>query len=51
VRRALMVMAKKPVVGRTKTRLSPPLSGQQATDLYRCLLLDTLELMKRVRFK
>jgi rSAM/selenodomain-associated transferase 1 len=48
VHRALMVMAKKPVVGRTKTRLSPPLSGQQATDLYRCLLLDTLELMKRV---
>lgn len=46
--RALMVMAKKPLAGRTKTRLSPPLSGQQATDLYRCLLLDTLELMKRV---
>jgi rSAM/selenodomain-associated transferase 1 len=43
-----MVMAKEPLVGRTKTRLSPPLSGQQATDLYRCLLLDTLELMKRV---
>jgi rSAM/selenodomain-associated transferase 1 len=41
-------MAKEPVVGRTKTRLSPPLSGQQATDLYRCLLLDTLELMKQV---
>ncbi len=45
---ALMVMAKEPLVGRTKTRLSPPLSGQQATDLYRCLLLDTLELMKQV---
>jgi len=48
VDRALMVMAKEPLVGRTKTRLSPPLSSQQATDLYRCLLLDTLELMKRV---
>jgi rSAM/selenodomain-associated transferase 1 len=48
VRRALMVMAKEPLVGRTETRLSPPLSGQQATDLYRCLLLDTLELMTRV---
>ena len=48
MRRALMVMAKEPVVGRTKTRLSPPLSGQQATDLYRCLLLDTLELMRQV---
>ena len=43
-----MVMAKEPLVGRTKTRLSPPLSGKQATDLYRCLLLDTLELMKQV---
>jgi rSAM/selenodomain-associated transferase 1 len=48
VHRALMVVAKEPSVGRTKTRLSPPLSGQQATDLYRCLLLDTMELMKRV---
>ena len=46
--RALIVMAKEPSVGRTKTRLSPPLSGQEATELYRCLLLDTLELMKRV---
>ena len=46
--RALIVVAKEPLVGRTKTRLSPPLSGQQATDLYRCLLLDTLELMKQV---
>ena len=46
--RALMVMAKEPSVGRTKTRLSPSLTGQQAMDLYRCLLLDTLELMKRV---
>ncbi len=45
--RALMVMAKKPSIGRTKTRLSPPLSGQQAMELYRCLLLDSLELMKR----
>jgi len=48
VHRALMVMAKEPLPGRTKTRLSPPLSGQQAADLYRCFLLDTLELMKRV---
>ena len=46
--RALIVVAKEPSVGRTKTRLSPPLSGQQAADLYQCFLLDTLELMKRV---
>ena len=43
-----MVMAKEPLPGRTKTRLSPPLSSRQATDLYRCLLQDTLELMKRI---
>ena len=46
--RALMVMAKEPLVGRTKTRLSPPLSGQEAAELYRRFLLDTLGLMKRV---
>ena len=45
--RALIVMAKAPVAGRTKTRLSPPLSGQEAADLYRCLLLDTMDLMAR----
>lgn len=43
-----MVMAKEPMAGRTKTRLSPPLSGQEAAELYRCFLLDTLELMQRV---
>ena len=46
-------MSKKPGAvlpsgGRTKTRLSPPLSGQEAADLYRHFLLDTLELMHRV---
>lgn len=46
--RALIVMAKEPLAGRTKTRLSPPLSGQEATELYRCFLLDTLELMDQV---
>ncbi len=46
--RALIVVAKEPQAGRTKTRLSPPLSGQQAADLARCFLLDTLELMLRV---
>jgi rSAM/selenodomain-associated transferase 1 len=48
VDRALIVVAKEPEAGKTKTRLSPPLSGQQAADLYRCFLLDTLELMVRV---
>ena len=46
--RALVVVAKEPEAGKTKTRLSPPLSGQQAAGLYRCFLLDTLELMQRI---
>lgn len=46
---ALIVVAKKPSPGTTKTRLVPPLSPQRAAELYRCLLLDTLDLMCRVR--
>ena len=42
VRRAVIVMAKRPAAGRTKTRLTPALSPQQAADLYECFLLDTL---------
>jgi rSAM/selenodomain-associated transferase 1 len=45
-RRALIVMAKQPVAGQTKTRLSPPLSLGEAADLYTCLLLDTLEVVR-----
>ncbi len=45
-KRALLVVAKQPAPGRTKTRLCPPLSGVQAADLYRCLLLDTLDLIR-----
>jgi rSAM/selenodomain-associated transferase 1 len=48
VKRALIVVAKQPIPGQTKTRLSPPLDPDQAAELYRCLLLDTLDLMKRV---
>lgn len=44
----LIVVAKEPVPGRTKTRLCPPLSPDAAADLYRCLLLDTLGLMQRL---
>ena len=48
MRRALLVMAKRPECGKTKTRLSPPLTGEQAVALYHGFLLDTLELMTRV---
>ena len=41
--RALIVMAKLPAPGRTKTRLCPPLTPQQAAELYGCLLRDTLD--------
>jgi hypothetical protein len=44
----LIVVAKKPVPGFTKTRLCPPFTPEGAAELYRCLLLDTLALMVRV---
>ena len=36
-------MAKAPIAGEVKTRLAPPLTQEQAADLYRALLLDQLE--------
>lgn len=42
-RRAMIVMAKRPAAGVTKTRLSPALSMQQAADLYERFLRDTLD--------
>ncbi len=47
-RAALIVVAKQPAPGLTKTRLSPPLSPQQACSLYEGFLLDTLELVRQV---
>lgn len=45
---ALLVVAKRPAAGQTKTRLSPPLAPHQAAALYECFLRDTLELMRQV---
>ena len=45
---ALLTVAKRPAPGRTKTRLTPPLTPEQASALYECLLLDTLDLMRSV---
>jgi len=39
---ALIVIAKEPVAGRVKTRLVPPLTGNEAADLARAALSDTL---------
>ncbi len=44
----LLVVAKQPAPGQTKTRLCPPLTHDQAADLYDCFLRDTLDLMRKV---
>jgi rSAM/selenodomain-associated transferase 1 len=44
----LLVVAKQPAPGQTKTRLSPPLTHNQAADLYDCFLRDTLNIMRKV---
>jgi rSAM/selenodomain-associated transferase 1 len=44
--RALVVVAKTPASGQTKTRLTPPLTGEQASGLYECFLHDTLEIIR-----
>jgi len=46
---ALIVVAKRPAPGRTKTRLSPPLTPELASALYECFLRDTLDQMRRVK--
>lgn len=45
---ALLVVAKRPAAGHTKTRLCPPLSGESAAGLYECFLRDTLDIMRAV---
>jgi rSAM/selenodomain-associated transferase 1 len=47
-RNALIVVAKRPAAGQTKTRLSPPLSPEEASGLYECMLKDTLNLMRQL---
>jgi uncharacterized protein len=44
----LIVVAKQPVPGQAKTRLTPPLSIEQAAMLYEGFLRDTLDLMRAV---
>ncbi|PDV99579.1 TIGR04282 family arsenosugar biosynthesis glycosyltransferase [Candidatus Chloroploca asiatica] len=47
-RPVLIIMAKQPLPGRTKTRLCPPLTLEEATLLYEGMLRDTLALTQRV---
>jgi len=44
----LIVVAKRPTPGQTKTRLTPALAPEQSAALFECFLLDTLDLMRRV---
>jgi len=48
-RRTLVIMAKAPKPGRVKTRLSPSLPVAAVTELYRCLLNDTIALAHSVK--
>jgi rSAM/selenodomain-associated transferase 1 len=48
-RDTLLVVAKQPLPGQTKTRLCPPLSSTQAANLYECFLRDTLDIMRQVQ--
>jgi rSAM/selenodomain-associated transferase 1 len=41
----VVVMAKRPVPGKTKTRLCPPLAPAEAAELYEALLKDTIGLV------
>ena len=45
---ALIVVAKKPEPGLTKTRLCPPFTPEAAAEFYGCLMQDTLALAKRM---
>lgn len=42
---AIVIMAKYPQAGKTKTRLCPPLTQQQAAEFYSALLQDTINLV------
>jgi hypothetical protein len=46
---AVVVMAKQPIAGHVKTRLSPPLTLEQAARLSHGFLLDTLQQVRRLR--
>jgi len=45
MRPVIIIMAKQPIKGQTKTRLVPPLTFDEAANLYQALLLDTIDLV------
>lgn len=46
---AVAIMAKAPVAGAVKTRLTPPLTAAEAAHLYRCSLLDKIEQVRALK--
>jgi rSAM/selenodomain-associated transferase 1 len=46
----LGIYAKQPRPGQVKTRLCPPLTHNEATELYRCCLVETIERMQPGNF-
>ena len=44
----IIIMAKQPIIGATKTRLVPPLTFAEAANLYQALLLDTIDLVTSI---
>jgi rSAM/selenodomain-associated transferase 1 len=48
MKRALLIVSKRPRPRQTKTRLCPPLSPEQAAQLYECFLRDTLDVARAV---
>jgi rSAM/selenodomain-associated transferase 1 len=51
LRRALVVMAREPVAGQTKTRLTPPLTAEEAAELYRYFLEQVLKTVRQASQK
>jgi rSAM/selenodomain-associated transferase 1 len=49
MKRLMVLMAKQPAAGKTKTRLMPAVSAEQAAMLYTCFLQDKIDQMRQVR--
>jgi rSAM/selenodomain-associated transferase 1 len=45
---AVAIMAKAPMAGEVKTRLCPPLSPDEAAELYQCFLLDKIAQLRAI---